>query len=168
MKFGRGFSLFTIFCTFSIIGCAVKTNKIQCGQTISAISQPEIEYIDKTFTLKWFKAPTESIYFGDVKPVTASYIFLGSKYYGQAYTIVGKDNISAVLEYFSKKVKEFYKDDAESNPFAHPTSKGHFWFFFQPEKVIILKRYTVHTAQLEVLCRDRWEQLGYKNIIEIK
>lgn len=167
MKFGQLFSLFLISFTFSIIGCAVKTSQVQCGQTISSISQAEIEYVDKTFTIKWLKAPVESIQFGTVKPVTASYLFLGSEYYGKAYTIVGKDNINKVLEHFSEEVKNIYQDDAKSNPFAYPTNKGHFWLFFHPEKVIILKRYTVHTAQIEVLCRDRWEELDYKNITEL-
>jgi hypothetical protein len=139
-----------------------------CGQSKNDIPQLEAEFIDKNFVVSWYKAPVNSIHFGNVKPLTASYLFLGKKFYGTTYSIVGKEDIISTLRYLDDRLKIIYKDEIETNPLSHPLRTGHYWIFIHPQKVYFLKRYSVHVATLEILCRDMWEKNEYVNLAEMK
>lgn len=145
----------------------VEAFEIECGQNISALQHLEIEYINTMFAMKWYKAPIDSISFGKVTPVFANYLFLNSKYYGKSYTITGNDNINYALNHLKKELEISYSNDKENTPSDFPVHKNHYWTFIHPKKVIILKRYSVHTATIEIICRTIWENHDFQNFTEI-
>lgn len=153
---------------FVSVSYGVDIAGFDCGQRKNNFPQLEVEFIDKNFAISWYKAPVESIQFGNVKPLTASYLFLGKKFYGTTYSIVGKEDIISTLRYLNDRLKIIYKDELETNPLSHPLRTGHYWIFIHPHKVYYLKRYSVHVATLEILCKDMWEKNEHINLIEMK
>lgn len=134
-------------------------NGIKCGTNISELKHLEVEYITTTFETKWYKDKKNETKFGTVEPATSNYIFCRDEYYGKVYSIVGKDNINEVLRYFIKEIEHIYEKIPDKKIFAHPIKrKDGSFVFLEPEKAIIVRRFSLHLGQVSVLCRDLWEK----------
>jgi hypothetical protein len=133
---------------------------IKCSQDISTIKYLELEYIDRSMTMKWYKIDNTRAKFGNVESDIISYIFWDNKFYGKECSIIGKDAINMVLRFFKEQVEASYEDKPELQVFAHPIQrKDGSWVFLKADEVIIIRRFSVHLGQVQILCRKLWENI---------
>ena len=142
-------------------------NRFKCHQNISTIENASLEFIQVESNMKWYKIGNSIAKFGEVESSIVSYMFLGGVFYGEEVGIIGNENINKLLRYFKKKVETVYKDQNEFLVFTRPIErKDGSWVFIMPDEVIIIRRFSVHLCQVQVLCRDLWAE--YAGVPELK
>ena len=119
----------------------------------------ELEHIDRTLAFKWYKIDGAKAKFGNVESEVVNYVFLQDKFYGKVCAIVGKDNINELLRYFSKELERIYEEQAEMEVFKQPVElRDRSYAFIKPDEVIIVKRFSVHLGEVQIICRDLFEK----------
>lgn len=119
----------------------------------------QLEYIDRTLSLKWYKIDNATATFGDIESNVVNYLFWDDKFYGKVCAIIGKDNINEILRYFKKEVERIYADKPEGAVFKEPTKgKDGSYVYIEPDRIIIVRRFSVHLGQVEILCRELFEK----------
>ncbi len=142
-------------------------NRFKCRQNISTIKNASLEFIQVESNMKWYKIGDSVAKFGEVESNIVSYMFLGGVFYGEDIGIIGNDNINKLLRYFRNKVETLYKDQNKFAVFTRQIErKDGSWVFIMPDEVIIIRRFSVHLGQVQVLCRDLWAE--YAGVPELK
>lgn len=134
-----------------------------CGQALPAGLQ--LEYTDIPRLLTWFTAPDPRQDLGGVISGHVSYLFWDGRFYGKVCPIVGQHQINAVLRFFRQELKRIYTGQPEAGAFRHPVERrDDAWVFIQPELIVIVRRFSVHLGQVEILCRDAYERRTGKRL----
>jgi hypothetical protein len=123
------------------------------------LKYPDVLYVDETFTFYWYKSNNTHERIGCIDSEYTSYIFLNDRFFGKVYAITGNDNINKVLRFFTDELEALYKDDPKNSVLKNPLHrKDGSWLFVIPGKIVIIRRYSLHLARVEILCKELWEK----------
>jgi len=147
----------------SLLGSVLSSNAdyfgdIICDQSIATIKDYELEYANPTFAVKWYKIGDTKQKFGTIESNIVNYLFLEGKFYGKVFGIIGKDNINGILRFFKEELKRVYEAENSSKIFVDPIRRRDgSWLYMKPNQVVIVSRFSLHLGQVQILCREAWE-----------
>jgi hypothetical protein len=130
-----------------------------CGQPAPAAAGLQLEYTDIPRLLSWYRGANQRQDFGGVISDRVSYLFLNGQFYGKLCPIVGQDHINAVLRFFRQELERIHAEKPDAGAFRHPIERrDDSWVFVEPDVIVIVRRFSVHLGQVEILCRDLYER----------
>lgn len=161
--------LFTIFIlTFIPLNTKAEyLNRFQCRQNISTIENATLEYIKLGSSMTWYRLENSKMKFGDFESDIVSYMFWGDIFYGIEIGVIGNENISNLIRFFHHESVRIYKNEPDLEIFTYPAErKDGSWVYIFPDEVVIVRRFSVHLGQVQVLCRDLWAE--HADVPELK
>lgn len=145
-----------IFFILSNVALADYFDDIKCHQHISTQPKLKLVYTNVSLFFYWYRCDNASIKFGDVKSDLVNYLFMSKWFFGKVVAIYGSEDINEVLRFLQKE---------HGGPFR---IKNRTYTWLTNDKVIFVKRFSLHLAQVEILCRELYAKYYGDSYEEIK
>lgn len=132
----------------------------RCGQKLDGLSNNElmIDHMDNTLTRLWVRVPEPKGSYQSVPVAYENYWTRGDVYSGKILSIVGNDNLNEIFSLIQSQSKEKAEKGDSINLSEYPRKNfDDSWTIVQPNRVIILKRFSVHMGLVAFICKEAWE-----------
>ena len=122
---------------------------IKCAQNVSEVEGLILDATKGTnFEKKEYRIKNDLIQIGEVKSNLISYLFWNDRFFGITIDIFKKEDYNKIIRYFNEKHGPVIRSDK---------NKSLIWL--TENAVIIVNRFSTHLSQVQVLCRDLYNEM---------